>query len=63
MAGTMQVDVLLRALRVGALLACPDLTDHTSLNQSCAKPLAGELAQAAIKERLERAADLGRTHV
>jgi len=60
MAGTMQFDVLLKALRVGALLACPDLAEHRTLDKSCGAPLAGEVARTAVKDRLEQAADLGR---
>jgi hypothetical protein len=54
--GVTQLEMVVRALRIGALFSCPDLSEHESLERTCAAPLANEMAKDEITGALQKAA-------
>jgi hypothetical protein len=47
-----QIDSLLRATRIAAVLACPALDEHEEVIQNCLYPLGGDVVSAATMWRL-----------
>jgi hypothetical protein len=47
-----QIDSLLRATRIAAVLACPALDEHEEVIQNCLYPLGGDVVSAATMQRL-----------